>query len=282
MCADAARQALAPPSRAGAHSTPSPEVQIAVIIDDLGYSLARGKSAIGLPGAVTLAVLPHSPHGHALAESAHRQGKEVMLHTPMSNVGGRPLDEGGLTNAMDRSTFIAVLRSNLAAVPHVRGVNNHMGSLLTQNRRAMQWLMGELQGRSLYFVDSRTSARSVAANVAREQQIPTASRDIFLDNDRDCVKIGRQFAALLRQARRTGSGVAIGHPYPETLRFLAAALPRLESMQIRLVSMSALLPATEQTPEVPVDEKDYFGGLQPGRAIANRSASTGHLPSAGR
>lgn len=282
-CADAAQQVLPLPSASSSQLQESGhKARIAIVIDDLGYSLARGKAAARLPGAVTLAVLPHSPHGQVLAEFAHLQGKEVMLHTPMSNLGGRPLDKGGLTDAMDRSTFISVLRGNLEAIPYVRGVNNHMGSLLTQNRRAMQWLMGELQGRSLYFVDSRTSAGSVAANVAREQRIPAASRDVFLDNERDCAKIGRQFAALIRQARREGESIAIGHPYPETLRFLAAALPRLEPLEVDLVFVSALLPTSEMDPETPVDLRDYFGGLEPGRTNWSRSAPVGHSRLSGR
>jgi polysaccharide deacetylase 2 family uncharacterized protein YibQ len=263
VCSAAAEQVLPPATISAGLVETVPRPRIAIVIDDLGYSLPRGELTARLPGAVTLAVLPHSPHGKRLAELAHQEGKEVMLHTPMSNVSGQPLDEGGLTDAMDRRTFITVLRENLSAVPHVRGVNNHMGSLLTQNRRAMQWLMGELQSRQLYFLDSRTSARSVAAEVAMERDLPSRSRDIFLDNERDCERIASQFALLLGQARRSGDGVGIGHPYPETLHFLAAALPRLKDSGVELVSVSALLSSGPPDSPPPVDFRDYVGGLQP-------------------
>lgn len=239
--------------------TPS---DIVIIIDDLGYSLKRGRLAVELPGAVTVAVLPHSPHGRNLAEMAHHQNKEVMMHAPMSNLSGRALDEGGLTSAMDRRTFTAVLRENLRAVPHVSGVNNHMGSLLTQEKRPMQWLMGELKVRQLYFVDSRTSPDSLAGEIAREQGLPNLERNFFLDNERDCQGIARQFTLFLAQAKRIGHSVAIAHPYPETLQFLHAILPALAEAGIRLVPASHLLDPASSPRRALDGPADYIGRLR--------------------
>lgn len=239
--------------------------RIVIIIDDLGYNLKHGQLATKLPGAVTLAVLPHSPHGRALAELAYQQGKQVMLHAPMSNLSGRPLDKGALIGTMDRRTFMSVLREDLRSLPHVSGVNNHMGSLLTQEKRPMQWLMGELKSRRLYFVDSRTSAASVARTVARERGVASLERDFFLDNNRDCRLIARQFARFMAQARRLGQSVAIAHPHRETLSFLAAAIPMLQRANIQLVSASQLMEPTIP-PRPPLDgPPDYVGRLQPNR-----------------
>lgn len=217
------------------------QAKIAIIIDDLGYRLSRSKRAINLPGQITVAVIPHSPHAVELANFAAQQGKEVMLHAPMSNLLDKPLDEGALTAAMDHSQFANVLNDNLESVPHVKGLNNHMGSELTQQRQPMQWLMGELKKRDLYFVDSRTSPQSLAWEVAHEANLPALKRDIFLDNDLDPEKIAAQFDQLLTISRERGYAVAIAHPYPETLLFLESVLPTLAQQGYQLVPVSNLL-----------------------------------------
>lgn len=214
---------------------------IAIIIDDLGYNRRLGMIATMLPGAITLAVLPHSPHGTWLAELAAQSGKEVMVHLPMSSQAGSSLDKGALTEAMARDEFLSVLRSNLQAVPLARGANNHMGSLLTQQQEPMEWLMEELALQQMFFVDSRTTPLTVAGRVAKEQGLPVAEREIFLDNDRDCRAIAGQFLRLARIAQRQGQSLAIGHPYSETLAFLGAVLPQLETSGLKLVSVSELL-----------------------------------------
>ena len=218
---------------------------IAIIIDDLGYHYQRSMAAINLPGAVTLSVIPHSPHGVEVAQRAHQLGKELMLHAPMSNVQDKPLDPGALTENMDHELFLRTLTEDLAAIPYIRGLNNHMGSLLTQETQPMQWLMGELKARQLFFVDSRTSPDSIAWEIAKADDIPTLKRDFFLDHDPDPVKISHQFAGLLRLAKQRGYALAIAHPYPETLHFLQSALPTLENSEFHLLFVSDLLSQLE-------------------------------------
>ena len=218
--------------------------QIAVIIDDMGYQLQNGLRAIALPGALTLSILPHSPNGWVLARIGHKIGKEIMLHAPMSNIRGLPLDQGGLTEEMNHTDFINTLNNNLNAIPHISGVNNHMGSSLTQKPQPMQWLMTTLKQRGLYFIDSRTSAESLAWETALTHQLPSLKRDVFLDNDRDPEKISTQFLLLLRLAKKNGYALAIGHPYTETLNVLEKNLKLLQENGIKLVSVSQLLQQT--------------------------------------
>lgn len=221
-----------------------PEINLpkfAIIIDDLGYSLSQSKKAANLPGAVTVAVIPHSPHAVQIANLAHSLGKEVMLHAPMSNIQGKPLDPGALTADMEQPVFLSTLKQALSAFPHISGVNNHMGSELTQQREPMQWLMTELKYRDLFFIDSRTSPNSLAWQVAQENSIPTLKRDVFLDHDPKPSKIAEQFNVLLSLARKRGFAVAIAHPHPETLDFLEEVLPGLEGQGYRLTSISNLL-----------------------------------------
>lgn len=212
-----------------------------VIIDDLGYELEPGRRAVELPGKVNLAILPHTPHARTLAEFGQAAGKEILLHAPMSNINAMPLGAGGLTTAMSREEFRRTLAASIETTPGVRGINNHMGSLLTARREPMEWVMEELAARGLYFVDSRTTSNSVAATVARDYAIPHLSRHIFLDNELDGTAVHYQFKAALKLAEEQGLAIAIGHPHRVTLKYLRRQLPRLERQGIRLALISEVL-----------------------------------------
>ncbi len=223
--------------------TPPPMVpavaEAVVIIDDLGDDLKAGRRTLALPGAVTVAVLPHTPYGRRLAEEAAASGREVMLHMPMQAKNGLDPGPGALTLDMDESQVRRELRRALRNIPHARGVNNHMGSLLTRHPGHMAWVMDELRtAGGFYFIDSRTSARSVALNIAAEHGLGHARRHVFLDSSREPEEIRRQLESLVVQARRWGAAVAIGHPYPETLEVLERELPRLKRQGVRLVPAS--------------------------------------------
>lgn len=216
------------------------EGKLAIIIDDIGYHRARGEAIAALPGPVTYAIIPQTPWGPHLAELAEASGKEVMIHMPMET-GDRPLDEGGLVSDMNRSQLVRTVREAFIRIPQARGVNNHMGSILTADRAAMRWLMQELALNHYYFVDSRTTPDSIAEQTAIRQGLRTAGRDIFLDNERDLNAINEQFNKALALARQRGSAIAIGHPYPETIAYLEYVLPLLEQAGIELVPVSELL-----------------------------------------
>jgi polysaccharide deacetylase 2 family uncharacterized protein YibQ len=215
---------------------------ISIIIDDIGHRLEPGQRAIGLPGPVACAFLPYAPYSAALADAARRGGKEALLHLPMQAADGTPLDPGAVTMDMDKSAFLDALRQNLAAVPHAVGVNNHMGSLLTRHPGHMTWLMQELKGRgNLFFVDSRTSDKTVAEQIAIEQGVPVLRRHVFLDHDPTPAAVAAQFDRLLAQARRQGGAVAIGHPYASTLTLLEQRLPGLKAEGVELIPLREMI-----------------------------------------
>ena len=216
--------------------------RIAIIIDDLGDRLHDGKRVVELPGAVTVSIIPYTPYGKRLALLAHSQQKEIMLHLPMESMDERYLGRGGLSENMTEKQFITTLYETLDAVPDIRGVNNHMGSRLTQDATKMAWVMsGILRHGELYFVDSRTTSQSQADTVAREYGLEHTRRDVFLDDDKDPIQIKRQWTYLLQLARRKGSAIAIGHPYPETIQFLQQTLPTVAKEGIDLVPVSELI-----------------------------------------
>ncbi len=234
--------------------------KIALIIDDLGDHWRSGARAIDLPGSITYAFLPHTPYAVEFANRAHAQGKGVMLHLPMQAMTAKKLGPGGLTLDMDKKTFIQTVNQAIRAIPHVSGINNHMGSLLTQHPGHMQWLMAEIgRHQELFFLDSRTTHHTVAEQVARENRIPTRRRDIFLDDNPDPEAIAHQFHRLVKKAKRDGIAIAIGHPYDTTLSLLEQQLPRLKEKGIQLVLVSELFhPSPEITPKLRMAESSQI------------------------
>jgi len=238
------------PAAPPAQGSKPPRAVIGLIIDDLGDRLEDGRRVISLPGAVTCAILPQTTFSHRLAVLAHAAGKEVMLHQPMQAVNGKAMGPGGMSMAMSRNELAKTLEANLASVPYAQGVNNHMGSLLTQHPGDMAWFMEALDAHGgLFFVDSVTTSRSVARRIAAEYRIPNLRRNIFLDHTRDPQKILHQFVHLIEEAHSVGSALAIAHPYPETLAFLQRVLPQLAGFGVELVPVSELINRTDKRRE---------------------------------
>ncbi len=189
------------------------------------------------------AILPHTPFAQAMASQAHSVGKEVILHLPLEATSdNRLLGPGAISLDDSAGVFEHTLAQNLGAIPHVVGINNHMGSLLTRHPGHMRWLMEAIRNDSdLFFVDSVTTDRSVAYQIAIEHGVPAVRRDVFLDGERSVAAVKRQFEELKQTALENGFAVAIGHPFPETLSVLEAELPALEKQGYRLVSVKEII-----------------------------------------
>ena len=241
-----------------------PSPRIAIIIDDLGYRLDAGHRAIELPGPVAYAILPGTPRGRALAETAHRSGKEVLLHLPLEAVEHHgPPEPSGITLDMSRSAFQEAFAAAIESVPFAIGVSSHRGSLLTRHPGHMRWLMEEIRARDgLFFVDSFTTHASVALQMASEAGVVAAKRDVFLDNDRSAGALAREFGQLMRLAKKRGAAVGIGHPYPETLEFLERKLRTLDAEGIALVPVSELLRTADLYPQPAGGVAGHVGATQ--------------------
>lgn len=238
--------------------------RVAIIIDDLGYQLRAGRRAISLPGDVAFAFLPGTPQAASLARRAFRDGKDVLLHLPLqAESEAHSPDPVGITLDMSRTEVGAVFEEALHSVPHVIGVNSHRGSLLTQHPGHMQWLMEEIRAHDgLFFVDSYTTHKSVALQIAAETNVSAIKRDVFLDPDRSPETVAREFARMKALALQRGAVVAIGHPHEATLALLEKELPLLAEQGIELVRISHLIAGRA------VSEKNYveaveLRGLQP-------------------
>lgn len=219
-------------------STPA---RIAIILDDIGYNRHNGERALRLPAAVTLAVIPFTPHSRTLARQGHAQGRDILLHLPMASADpDRRLDTGGITASQDEHEVRRRVQAAIAAVPHAVGLNNHMGSQITADPGIMGWIMDEVRRTPLFFIDSMTHVDSVARSTAQDYRIPALRRDVFLDNSTDTASIDRAFQRLLEKARQQGYAVAIGHPHPATLTYLEQTLPKLPDLNVELVAVSEL------------------------------------------
>ncbi|MGV8887000.1 MAG: divergent polysaccharide deacetylase family protein [Pseudomonas sp.] len=228
---------LAGVAHAAPVATAPQKAYLSLIIDDLGQNLPRDRRVLALPGPVTTAIMPDTPHATEFAREAHRAGKIVILHMPMDPATGPfawhpdlPIEE------LEKR-----LNAALKVVPYTAGINNHMGSRMTAQPTAMAWLMADLQRRHKFFVDSRTSAQTVAAQQAQKIDLASISRDVFLDDERTEAAIFTQLQTAISLARKQGSAVMIGHPYPQTLAVLERELPKFKAQGIEWIDIKQMI-----------------------------------------
>ncbi len=230
---------------------PAPETarrhgRIALVIDDLGRSVddLLILDALGVPLAYS--VLPFEVRTAEVVAEIRRQGWEMLCHLPMESRSGVDPGPGALTSAMSGAELAAATRAALAAVPGAVGVNNHMGSTLSADVSSMSAILEVVGEHGLFYLDSRTSAESVAYRSAVERGIPAAERQVFLDAEIAPEAIEEQFDRLLRVASERGAAVAIAHPHRSTLEVLAYRIPDALARGYEFVPVSFLLdqPAT--------------------------------------
>jgi polysaccharide deacetylase 2 family uncharacterized protein YibQ len=231
--ARAKEQAPSPPKRSRG--------SIALIIDDLGFDSQPLERVMAIDPDISFAILPNSDRASAFAERLHARGFEILCHLPME-----PIDrtvspgEGAVLTSMSDSEIVTTTRGSVARVPYARGVNNHMGSRATADRRVMASVMNGLP-KDFFFIDSRTGAHSVGLIVAREMNVPTAARHVFLDDDRTEVAVRRQLRLLARIAEEQGVAVGIGHPHDVTIRVLREEVPQLRARGFEFVRASRVV-----------------------------------------
>jgi polysaccharide deacetylase 2 family uncharacterized protein YibQ len=216
--------------------------QLAIIIDDLGSDRAAAEAVFALGYPLTISVLPNHEHSVDIAKEAHRRGFQVMLHLPMQSVANETPEAQELHPGMPAPEVAALVDQFLQNVPDAAGVNNHQGSQATADAALMDELMPVLRDRHLFYVDSRTTAATVAYDTARDFGVRSAFRNVpFLDDVAEVAAVRKQLELALRGAREKGEAVAIGHPHAATLQALREVLPQAKAQGIRLVLASELV-----------------------------------------
>jgi uncharacterized protein len=216
--------------------------ELAVILDDLGSDRAAAEAIFALPYPLTISVLPNHEHSAEIAREALRRGFQVMLHLPMQSAGNGRSEARELHPGMPAAEIASTVEQFLETVPGAVGVNNHQGSEATSDYQLMSELMPILSGRHLFYVDSRTTAATVAYDTAQNLGVRSAYRNVpFLDDVTEVAAVRKQIALALDGAHEKREAIAIGHPHPATLEALREVLPQAQAQSVRLVFASELV-----------------------------------------
>ncbi|HSE84387.1 MAG TPA: divergent polysaccharide deacetylase family protein [Thermodesulfobacteriota bacterium] len=220
--------------------------RVVIIVDDLGLNKVLIDKLLEIPAKLNFAILPNLPYSDYAAEKAYRKGWDVILHLPMEpkvSSGYTALDagDGVLFVGLSREEILAKLDSNLASIPYIKGVNNHMGSKFTENGELMELVLQRLKSRGLFFIDSKTSKDTAGFLTAKKLGMRTAERDIFLDQTFGGPNyIRSQIEKLVNISKIKGYAIGICHPYPVTIEVLSEMVPRIEK-EVDLVTISSVV-----------------------------------------
>lgn len=214
---------------------------IAIVIDDVGLNKKEAEELLSLEAPITLSIMGYADGMTDYAKRARALGNELLVHVPMEPQGKADPGTKALTVDLTAAEIRARLRWHLDRHDGFVGVNNHMGSRFSSDAAGMKVVIEELKGRGLAFLDSRTAATSVGEETARAAGIPTASRDVFLDNEIGASAIEAQLVLVERKAREKGMAIAIGHPHAATIEALRRFIPQAKARGIVFVPVSAVI-----------------------------------------
>ncbi len=220
-------------------------VRVAIVIDDIGNDLPIARELLNLPVPITLSIFPLAPYSKEIAREALLKKHVILMHLPMEPEGypgkGKDPGPGALYVKMRPDEIRKQLLADLELIPQVCGINNHMGSRFTCDAEGMKTVMEVLKEKGKIFLDSRTIAASVGYKIARQAGVPTAKRDVFLDNVRDVKRIREQLDRLIAIAKKRGTAIGIGHPHRATYLALKKAIPEYLKDGVKFVYITALV-----------------------------------------
>ncbi len=222
---------------------PLPYKQISIIIDDIGYDLGPVRELLKIDADITFAILPLCSHSREAAEMLHKASRETLLHLPMepNSYPKEKPGKGALFTDMNNEELLFQLEKDLAAVPYISGVNNHMGSKFMADEDKLVLVFNKLKKKNLFFIDSRTSSGTKASAAAEKVNIQMASRRVFLDNSRDYNEIYKIILDAAQNSSEALPVIMIGHPHPETIRAIKDATQVLRQKGIFVVPVSKLI-----------------------------------------
>jgi polysaccharide deacetylase 2 family uncharacterized protein YibQ len=215
---------------------------IVLILDDVGFDHQPLATAMAIDPNVNFAVLPNGKRSTEFAATLHDRGFELLCHLPMEPEGFPQVSpgDGAVMTSMSDAEIVQATRANIEAIRFARGVNNHMGSRATADRRVMTDVLGAFP-KGMYFIDSKTTGNSVAGSVAHSMHVKTASRNVFLDDVQDVAAIRKQLDELTQTAASRGVAIGIGHMHPSTMQVLTEEAPRLRAKGFRFVRASQVV-----------------------------------------
>ena len=216
--------------------------RLAIVIDDVGINKSPIKKLIALDMPLTFAILPRQLHSIELANLINEAGYEIIVHMPMEpeDVNLNNPGKAALLLSQSDEKIRENVKKMISEIPHAAGASNHMGSKFTKDYGKMRTLLEEIKISGLYFLDSRTTADSVAFKLAQQMGVKSSSRKVFIDNERDTEAIKKELRRAIRYALKKGEAVAIGHPHKQTITALAEMKDAIKNAGIELVPASSL------------------------------------------
>ena len=216
---------------------------IGIVIDDFGYrndDVSDGFLNLDVP--LTYAVIPGHEYSKSFGEKAVSRGFEVIVHMPFENLANKGGEESFvLSTSMDSKTIQERVQAALDEIPSAIGMNNHQGSKASADQHVMSNVARVLKKKDLFFVDSRTTAETVAESTMEVYKVPTTRRNIFLDNEDDEGYIHAQLIKLVEKSEEWGAAVGIGHVKPKTLKILKKHIPELQKKGYKFEFVSKML-----------------------------------------
>jgi len=229
--------------QADRETTLGTENRVAIVIDDMGYDLLVLDEILQMDAPITVSILPHLSHSVLVAERANKAGREVILHLPMEPHAypGKNPGSGALFLQMDRDEIVAQLEEDIRSIPHISGVNNHMGSKFMEDEQKVEIVLDQLKKEGLFFLDSLTTKNSKGIQVARKMGLRHVGRDIFLDNNCNFEETLDILNHIAEKQDSWKTIVIIGHPHKSTIQAIKKALPIFRNRKIRIVPLSDLI-----------------------------------------
>ncbi|MEW6455679.1 MAG: divergent polysaccharide deacetylase family protein [Acidobacteriota bacterium] len=218
--------------------------KLAIIIDDIGFSIEPVYSLLEIKEPITFSILPFQRYSEKVANLLKENNKEIMLHLPMESnnfKGDSENDNGTILMSMDEFEISNLVEKAINSIPYTKGVNNHKGSKITENENSMRIILRVIKEKNLFFIDSKTSSYSIANQIAVEMGIPSLSSDLFIDNIQTEDHIKSQIFKVVEIAKKKKKAIGIGHPYETTINVLKEILPKIKDYGITLIFVSDLL-----------------------------------------
>jgi hypothetical protein len=209
----------------------SNKAYLGIVIDDWGYSpnVIPFLQEIRIP--LNIAILPELDYSRTINIVALNAGHEILLHLPLQPLPGENmetrLEKLTIREDMSPQQVGDILNRFLDELQGVKGVNNHMGSLISQDEEKLSQIFKVLKARGLYYLDSRVIPESIAPSIAERVGIKCLQRDVFIDNKEDKDYVKSQVRKGIKIARKRGYSIIIGHARPLTLKVIKEMVPEI-------------------------------------------------------
>ncbi|MER3446514.1 MAG: hypothetical protein C4291_06550 [Candidatus Dadabacteria bacterium] len=234
------------PDIRGSENMKGGKPKVVIIVDDLGSNRESIDRLLEIPAPISFAVLPSLPYSQYAARMGYTNGHDILLHLPMepmdsSGYTGADAGDGVLLMGLSKREILSRLDKDLASVPYIKGVNNHMGSKFTEDSELMELVLQRIKSKGLFFVDSRTSPKTMGFDVAKRLGMKAAERDVFLDEGLGGADYVRsQIEKLIEVSKKNGYAIGICHPHPDTLRVLSQMIPDVKK-EVEIVPVSSVV-----------------------------------------